>query len=71
MSEDNYDYGDNYYLRRYDCTRNQYRRIVNNVAYQEHLDGSKEIYGIRRLRILGLNDDQIISGLSEEEWIPN
>ena len=51
---------DNYYLRRFECTRNQYRRIVNGVVYQEHLDGTMEEYKFRRMRILGI---------SEEEWI--
>ena len=51
---------DNYYLRRFECTRNQYRRIVNGVVYQEHLDGTMEEYKLRRMRILGI---------SEEEWI--
>ena len=39
---------DNYYMRRFRCTRNQYRRIVNNQKYQEYLDGSEEEYEERK-----------------------
>ena len=49
---------DNYYLRRYECTRNQYRRVVNGVTYQEHLDGTKEEYKIRRMKILGISEEE-------------
>lgn len=49
---------DNYYLRRYECTRNQYRRIVNGVVYREHLDGTKEEYTIRKMRILGIGEEE-------------
>tara|TARA_R110002020_G_scaffold180072_3_gene374020 strand:- start:9554 stop:9709 length:156 start_codon:yes stop_codon:yes gene_type:complete len=49
---------DNYYLRRFECTRNQYRRIVNSVAYQEELDGTKEDYKMRRIRILGKGEEE-------------
>ena len=49
---------DNYYLRRFECTRNQYRRIVNGVVYQEHLDGIMEEYKLRRMRILGISEEE-------------
>jgi len=49
---------DNYYLRRFECTRNQYRRVVNGVEYQEHLDGTKEEYKIRRMKILGIGEEE-------------
>ena len=43
---------DNYYMRRHGCTRNQYRRIINGVAYKESLDGDKDQYNERKARIL-------------------
>lgn len=49
---------DNYYLRRFECTRNQYRRVVNDVVYQEHLDGTMEEYKLRRMKILGISEEE-------------
>tara|TARA_B100001175_G_C19502648_1_gene639028 strand:+ start:1744 stop:1899 length:156 start_codon:yes stop_codon:yes gene_type:complete len=48
---------DNYYMRRYGCTRNQFRRIENKVAYQEHLDGEIEEWKQRRNKILGVEEE--------------
>ena len=48
---------DNYYMRRYGCTRNQFRRIKNNVAYKEHLDGDVEEWKERRIKILGVEEE--------------
>lgn len=43
---------DNYYMRRYGCTRNQYRRIMNNTRYNEGFDGPIEEYEARKKLIL-------------------
>tara|TARA_B100000287_G_scaffold376708_1_gene378021 strand:- start:14 stop:163 length:150 start_codon:yes stop_codon:yes gene_type:complete len=43
---------DNYYMRRYGCTRNQYRRIKHGVVYKEALDGTEEEYEHRKSLIL-------------------
>ena len=43
---------DNYYMRRYGCTRNQYRRIMNKTRYQEGFDGSLDEYEKRKKLIL-------------------
>ena len=43
---------DNYYMRRYNCTRNQYRRIILGTRYQEAFDGPLEEYEIRKNMIL-------------------
>jgi len=42
---------DNYYQRRFGCTRNQYRRIINDVKYDEALDGPKSEYEKRKKTI--------------------
>jgi len=43
---------DNYFMRRYACTRNQYRRIMLGVKYQEAFDGPLEEYEERKKIIL-------------------
>ena len=43
---------DNYFMRRYACTRNQYRRILNGTRYQEVFDGPLEEYEERKKIIL-------------------
>jgi|TARA_R100000482_G_C5132465_1_gene153064 hypothetical protein len=43
---------DNYYMRRYGCTRNQYRRIMLGTRYQEAFDGPQEEYEERKKIIL-------------------
>jgi hypothetical protein len=47
---------DNYYMRRYGCTRNQYRRIINGTRYQEGFDGPLADYEERRKLVLKGND---------------
>ena len=44
---------DNYYMRRYGCTRIQFRRVINKSPYREDLDGSKEDYEERKIIITG------------------
>ena len=44
-------YEDNYYLRRYKCTRNQFRRIVNDCVYNSILDGDEDEYKLRVVQI--------------------
>jgi hypothetical protein len=36
------------YEKKYNCTRNQYRRIVNGAPYQLELDGPYEEYTARK-----------------------
>ena len=43
---------DNYWINKYGCTRNQYRRIVQNAPYVSQLDGSVEEWNNRKLKIL-------------------
>tara|TARA_R110001592_G_scaffold161715_1_gene394442 strand:+ start:1690 stop:1860 length:171 start_codon:yes stop_codon:yes gene_type:complete len=43
---------DNYYKRRFGCTRNQYRRVKNMVRYDPIIDGDEEEYKLRRSKIL-------------------
>ena len=47
---------DNYYMRRYGCTRNQYRRIMNGTRYQEGFDGPLDEYEQRRKLVLKGNE---------------
>lgn len=44
---------ENKYKKIYNCTRNQYRRIINKAPYSAALDGSLEEYEERKLKILG------------------
>ena len=39
-------------MRRFGCTRNQYRRIKNMVRYNPTLDGDEDEYKARRIKIL-------------------
>jgi len=41
------------YQKEYNCTRNQYRRIINKTPYNVALDGSLEEYEERKRKILG------------------
>ena len=47
---------DNYYQRRFGCTRNQYRRVINDVKYDEALDGPKSEYEKRKKNIGDKNE---------------
>ncbi|MEK9697959.1 MAG: hypothetical protein VW270_19480 [Candidatus Poseidoniales archaeon] len=50
------------YMKKYNCTRNQYRRIINKAPYNEALDGTIEEYEERKLRVL--NNEQRTNGTS-------
>ena len=40
------------YEKKYGCTRNQYRRIINGAVYNPALDGSLEDYEARKKMIM-------------------
>jgi len=56
MKENEKYWTDNYYQRRFGCTRNQYRRIINDVKYDEALDGPKSEYEERKKNIGDKNE---------------
>ena len=41
------------YEKKYNCTRNQYRLIINGAPYEIALDGSYKDYNARKKAILG------------------
>jgi hypothetical protein len=41
------------YEKKYGCTRNQYRRIINGAPYSPALDGSLKDHEARKKAILG------------------
>jgi hypothetical protein len=43
---------DNKYKKRYNCTRNQYRRIKQDAKYNASLDGSFKEYNERKKLIM-------------------
>ena len=43
---------DNKYKKRYNCTRNQYRRIKHGVQYNASLDGPFKEYNERKKLIM-------------------
>lgn len=56
MKDENKNWTDNYYQRRFGCTRNQYRRVVNDVKYNEALDGPQSEYEERKKNIGDTNE---------------
>ncbi len=44
---------ENMYEKKYGCTRNQYRRIINGAPYSPTLDGSLKDHEARKKAILG------------------
>ena len=43
---------DKKYKKMYNCTRNQYRRIINKAPYNEALDGTVKEYEERKSKVL-------------------